>query len=65
MDQELQGTTRIPQVKTPCPKARQGLPTIDIKEIGAVGFHYNLYKKENEVFVTSLYKINHLIEDAL
>jgi hypothetical protein len=38
---------------------------VDIKEIGAVGFYYNLRRKENEVFVTSLYKINCLIKEAL
>jgi hypothetical protein len=41
------------------------LPAVDVKEISAVGFHYNMYKKENKVFVTSLYKINCLIKEAL
>jgi hypothetical protein len=41
------------------------LLAIDIKEVSSVGFYYNMYKKENEVFVTSLYKINCLIEEAL
>ena len=43
----------------------QALLTIDIKEISTIGFHYNLYKKENEVFKTSLYEINYLIKEAL
>lgn len=30
-----------------------------------MGFHNNMYKKENEVFVTSLYEIDRLIEEAL
>jgi hypothetical protein len=68
MDQELKGSTvafnncsyQGPQAlysKTPL--------TIDIKEIGAVGFYYNLRKKENEFFSTSLYEIDCLIEEAL
>src|SRR5271155_2773250 len=65
MDQELQGTARVPQAKTCRLKAQHRLLTIDIKEISAVGLHFNMYKKENEVFVTSLYEIDRLIEEAL
>jgi hypothetical protein len=43
----------------------QKLPAIDIKGISAVGFHFNMYKKENEIFKTSLYEIDRLIEEAL
>jgi hypothetical protein len=68
MDQELKGSTialnnysyQGPQAfysKTPL--------TIDIKKIGAVGFYYNLRKKENKFFSTSLYKIDCLIKEAL
>ena len=30
-----------------------------------MGFYYNMYKKENKIFVTSLYKIDCLIKKAL
>ena len=30
-----------------------------------MGFYYNMYKRENEIFVTSLYEIDRLIEEAL
>ena len=43
----------------------QALLTIDIKEISTIRFYYNLYKKENEIFKTSLYEIDCLIEEAL
>ena len=63
MDQELKGL-----IVRPRPRSRSHAKkplAVDIKEIGAVGFHYNLRKKENEVFVTSLYEIDRLIEEAL
>ena len=41
------------------------LLTINIKKIGAIGFYYNLRKKENKFFSTSLYEIDCLIEEAL
>jgi hypothetical protein len=43
----------------------QKLLAIDIKGISAIGFYYNMCRKENEVFVTSLYKIDRLIKEAL
>jgi transposase InsO family protein len=36
---------------------------LDIAAIGAVGFHFNLRKKTNELFSTSLYEVDRLIED--
>jgi hypothetical protein len=71
MDQELKGSTAVlnncsyqgPQASRS--QTSQTLPAIDIKEISSVGFYYNMYKKENEVFVTSLYKIDCLIKEAL
>ena len=47
------------------PAMRQALLAIDIKQISAVGFHYNMYKKDNKIFTTSLYKIDCLIEERL
>jgi hypothetical protein len=38
-------------------------PAIDIAEISAVGFHYHLRKDSKELFTTSLYEIDRLIED--
>ena len=28
-----------------------------------MGFHFNMYKKDNKVFITSLYKINRAITE--
>jgi hypothetical protein len=36
---------------------------LDIAAIGAVGFYFNLRKKINELFSTSLYEMDRLIED--
>ena len=36
-------------------------PTVDIAAISAIAFHFNMYKRDNEVFTTSLYEINWII----
>jgi hypothetical protein len=36
-------------------------PIVDIAAISAIGFHFNIYQKDNKVFTTSLYKINWII----
>src|SRR5882757_4189359 len=36
-------------------------PTVDIAAISAIAFHFNIYRRDNEVFITSLYKINRII----
>jgi len=36
-------------------------PTVDIAVISAIVFHFNMYQKDNKVFITSLYKINRII----
>jgi len=36
-------------------------PIVNIAVISAIAFHFNMYWKENEVFITSLYKINQII----
>jgi len=36
-------------------------PTVNIAIISAIAFHFNIYRKDNEVFITSLYKINQII----
>ena len=36
-------------------------PTVDIAAISAIAFYFNIYRRDNEVFITSLYKINQII----
>jgi hypothetical protein len=36
---------------------------IDIATISALGMHYNLRAESNEVFVTSLYEINRILQE--
>jgi len=36
-------------------------PTVDIAIISAIVFHFNMYQKDNKVFIISLYKINRII----
>jgi hypothetical protein len=38
-------------------------PTIDICQITANAFHLNLKKKDNELFTTSLYKMDWLLRE--
>ena len=42
---------------------RQDLLQIDIAEISVVGFHFNMYRKDNEIFTTSLYEIDRMIDE--
>ncbi len=34
---------------------------VDITIISAIVFHFNIYRRDNKVFITSLYKINRII----
>ena len=34
---------------------------VDITAISTIAFHFNIYRKNNKVFITSLYKINQII----
>jgi hypothetical protein len=36
---------------------------LDIAAISAIGFHFNIYQRDNEVFITSLYEINWIINE--
>jgi hypothetical protein len=36
-------------------------PKVDIAAINAIAFHFNIYRRDNKVFITSLYKINRII----
>jgi len=38
-------------------------PTVDIAAISAIVFYFNMYRRDNEVFITSLYKINRIINE--
>ena len=35
--------------------------TVDIAVISAIAFYFNIYRKDNKVFITSLYEINRII----
>jgi len=64
MERELQRTMTDPRKpRTRCRTSREPLPTIDIAHISATGFHFNLYRPENEVFQTSLYEIDRILEE--
>ena len=34
---------------------------VDIAVISAIAFYFNIYRKDNKVFITSLYEINRII----
>ena len=34
---------------------------VNITVISTIAFHFNIYRKDNKVFTTSLYKINQII----
>jgi hypothetical protein len=36
---------------------------LDIAAISAIGFYFNIYQKDNKVFITSLYKIDRIINE--
>jgi len=38
-------------------------PIIDIAVISAIAFYFNIYQKDNKVFIISLYKINQIINN--
>jgi hypothetical protein len=38
-------------------------PIVDITAINAIGFHFNIYQRDNKVFITSLYKIDQIISE--
>jgi len=65
MQWELKGvrTTPIPQkpLRPRITLLLYNTPIVDIAAISAIGFHFNIYWKDNEVFTTSLYEINQII----
>jgi len=38
-------------------------PIVDITIIRAIAFYFNIYRKDNKVFIISLYKINQIINN--
>ena len=65
MQRELKGV-KITLIRQRPPKPQTPLllynpPIVDIAVISAIGFHFNIYWKDNKVFITSLYKINWII----
>jgi len=38
-------------------------PIVDIAVISAIVFYFNMYRKDNKVFIISLYKINRIINN--
>jgi hypothetical protein len=63
MNRNLTEETRQEE-KKPCKRVhRTDLPKIDIAAIGAVGFHRTAQKKNTEVFITSLYEIDKMIDE--
>ena len=38
-------------------------PAVDIATISAIVFHFNIYRRDNEVFTTSLYEIDWIIAE--
>jgi len=65
MQQKLKGVKITPIRQKPLrlrtPLLPHDPPIVDIAAISAIGFHFNIYQKDNEVFITSLYKINRII----
>src|SRR5712672_3962621 len=65
MRQELKGVIITPLPRKPLrshtPPLLHDPPTVDIAAISAIAFHFNIYRRDNKVFITSLYKINRII----
>jgi hypothetical protein len=66
IDLELQKRNNVTTLPPVCCKTRiqyRDLVQIDISCIGAVGFYRTLIKPDTELFVTSLYEIDRIIEE--
>src|SRR6267378_4711605 len=65
MRQELKGviTTSLPRkpLRSYIPPLLRDPPIVDIAAISAIVFHFNIYRRDNKVFITSLYEINWII----
>src|SRR6266481_10212860 len=67
MRQELKGvmTTSLPRkpLRSYIPPLSRDPPIVDIAIISAIAFYFNIYRRDNKVFITSLYKINRIITE--
>ena len=56
-------TTPLPRkpLRSRTPLLSRDPPAVDIAVISAIAFHFNIYRRDNKVFITSLYKINQVI----
>jgi len=67
MRQELKGVILTPLPQKPLgsytPPLLYNPPTVNIAAISAIAFHFNIYRRDNKVFITSLYKINQIINE--
>jgi len=65
MQQELKGVIIMPLPQKPLKSYTPLLlcdpPIVDIAVISAIAFHFNMYRRDNEVFITSLYKIDRIV----
>jgi hypothetical protein len=65
MRQELKGViiTSLPwkPLRSYTPPLSYDPPIVDIAAISAIAFYFNIYRRDNKVFITSLYKINQII----
>ena len=65
MQKELKGVTITPVPRKPLklytPPLPRDSPAVDIAAISAIAFYFNIYRKDNKVFITSLYEINRII----
>ena len=55
--------SRVQHTNTPKPLPSSDAPAVDIAAISAIAFYFNIYRKDNEVFITSLYEINRIINE--
>ena len=55
--------TPLPQkpLRSYTPLLLHNPPTVNIAAISAIAFYFNIYRRDNEVFITSLYEINQII----
>src|SRR5712672_1444802 len=65
MRQELKGVIITPlpwkPLRSRIPPLLRNPPIVDIAVISAIAFYFNIYRRDNKVFITSLYKINRII----
>jgi len=67
MRQELKGVVITPVPWKPLrlytPPLLYNPPIVNIAAISAIVFYFNIYRKDNKVFIISLYKINQIINN--